>query len=83
MKKARFVRKYYGTGFDRDMVYMDYEYRGQEYTVCENRAKGNAPLAWQHRNEQNHIDSLLDAPKTSGGKPVDWDEIWEMLGWND
>ena len=40
MKKAKFVRKYYGRGYDRDFVYMDYEYRGHEYTVYENRAKG-------------------------------------------
>lgn len=43
MKKAKFVRKYYGRGYDAHMVYIDYEYRGHEYTVCENRAKGNAP----------------------------------------
>ncbi len=80
--KAKFVRKYYGTGFDRNMVYMDYEYRGQVYTVFENRSKGSEPLAWQHRNEQNRIDAILDAPKQTSGKPVDLDEIWKMLEWD-
>lgn len=60
MKKATFVRKYYGIGYDAHMVYLDYEYRGHEYTVCENRAKGNAPLAWQHRSEQARIDQLIE-----------------------
>ena len=60
MKKAKFVRKYYGQGYDAHMVYLDYEYRGHEYTVCENRAKGNAPLSWQHRSEQARIDQLIE-----------------------
>ena len=60
MKKAQFKCKYYGTGFDRDMVYMEYEYRGHVYTVYENRAKGNTPLAWQHRNEQDRIDVEIE-----------------------
>lgn len=60
MKKAKFVRKYYGRGYDAHMVYIDYEYRGHEYTVCENRAKGNAPLSWQHRSEQARIDQLIE-----------------------
>lgn len=60
MKKATFVRKYYGIGYDAHMVYLDYEYRGHEYTVCENRAKGNAPLSWQHRSEQARIDQLIE-----------------------
>lgn len=66
MKKAKFIRKYYGRGYDRDFVYMDYEYRGHEYTVYENRAKGNEPLAWQHKGEQLRIDRLVEkenAPK--------------------
>ena len=60
MKKAKFVRKYYGCGYDAHMVYIYYEYRGHEYTVCENRAKGNEPLAWQHRSEQYRIDQLIE-----------------------
>ena len=41
--KARFIDKWYGTGYDRDMVYLEYEYRGEKYIVTENRAKGNQP----------------------------------------
>ena len=57
--KATFVRKYYGHGYDAHMVYLDYTYRGHEYTVEENRAKGNEPLAWQHRSEQNRIEATV------------------------
>ena len=60
MKKAKFLRKYYGRGYDRDFVYLVYEYRGHEYTVSENMAKGNEPLAWQHRQEQDLIDRLIE-----------------------
>lgn len=60
MKKANFVRKYCGKGYDRDSVYLNYEYRGYEYTVYENRAKGNTPLSWQHKLQQARIDRLID-----------------------
>lgn len=39
---------------------MDYSYRGKEYTVYENGAKGNEPLAWQHRSAQDEIDRLIE-----------------------
>lgn len=42
------------------MVYLDYEYRGHEYTVEENLRHGNRPLAWQHRDEQSRIDQLIE-----------------------
>ena len=57
---ATFIRKYYGKGFERDFVFLVYGYRGHEYTVYENRAKGNEPLAWQHRSEQAKIDRLIE-----------------------
>lgn len=62
MRKATFVRKYYGSRYthDEEYVYLDYSYRGHEYTVIENRAKGNAPLSWQHRSEQARIDQLIE-----------------------
>lgn len=60
MKKAKFVSKWCGRGFDRDSVYLEYEYRGQTYIVYENRAKGNEPLAWQHRNAQAAIDRDIE-----------------------
>lgn len=33
MRKATFVRKHYGHGYDAHMVYLDYMYRGHEYTL--------------------------------------------------
>ena len=60
MNKATFIRKYYGKGFERDFVFMVYGYRGHEYTVYENRAKGNEPLSWQHKSEQARIDRLIE-----------------------
>ena len=84
--KAKFIGKYYGTGFDRNMVYLEYEYRGHKYTVYENRAKGNEPLSWQHKAEQDRIDAIIDSTPAKG-EPIDWDrelaEIFEMNGWNE
>ena len=59
-KRATFVRKYHGRGFERDFVFLVYKYRGYEYIVYENRAKGNEPLAWQHKSEQARIDQLIE-----------------------
>ena len=81
--KARYIGKRYGEGYDRDMVYLEYEYRGHRYEVYENRAKGNEPLSWQHRSEQARIDSIIKAESNPGGaQPIDLDEIWQMLGWD-
>lgn len=82
--KAKFIGKYYGTGYDRNNVYLEYEYRGMTYTVMENRAKGNEPLSWQHKSEQARIDTILDAPESTDTTPTNWDEIWGILDreWN-
>ena len=58
--KARYIGKTYGRGYDKDFVYLEYEYRGKRYEVYENRAKGNEPLAWQHRNAQIEIDTAIE-----------------------
>ena len=76
MKKAKFLRKYYGRGYDRDFVYLVYEYRGHEYTVYENRAKGNEPLAWQHRQEQDLIDRLIEE-QSRPKKPYRYEDSWQ------
>ena len=60
MRKATFVRKYHGRGYESHMVYLVYSYRGHEYAVYENLAQGNEPLSWQHRREQNAIDELIE-----------------------
>lgn len=76
MAKAKFIAKYYGRGYERDFVFMDYEYRGHTYTVYENRAKGNEPLSWQHKRAQADIDALIeleDRPK----KPYKYEDTAE------
>lgn len=77
MKKAKFVRKYYGKGYDRDFVFLDYEYRGHEYTVEENRAKGNIPLSWQHRSEQARIDRLIEYEENKPKKQYRYEDSAE------
>lgn len=59
--KAKYTGKFNGTGFNRHMVFLEYEYRGYTYTVYENTAKGNEPLSWQHKAEQTRIDNLIKA----------------------
>lgn len=86
MKKAKFIGKCYGTGFDRNMVYLEYEYRGHRYTVYENRAKGNEPLSWQHKNAQADIDRDIELENNRGNaEPIDWDELLDEIfqenGW--
>lgn len=88
-RKAKYIGKSYGTGYNRDFVYLEYEYRGVRYEVYENRAKGNEPLAWQHKREQMAIDEALDRepqPETNEPKQSiqeELDEIWHMLGWDE
>lgn len=84
-RKAKYIGKSYGTGYNRDFVYLEYEYRGVRYEVYENRAKGNEPLAWQHKREQMAIDEALDKKQQPerDPEPIDWDEIWHMLGWDE
>lgn len=58
------------------MVYLVYSYRGHEYTVYENLAQGNEPLACQHRNEQSQIDQLIEQEEQEeqekNAKPKPW-----------
>jgi hypothetical protein len=60
MKRAKYIGKSYGTGCDKDFVFLEYEYRGHTYEVYENRAKGNEPLSWQHANAQARIDHEIE-----------------------
>ena len=59
--KAKYIGKFNGTGFNRHMIFFEYEYRGYTYTVYENTAKGNEPLSWQHKAEQARIDNIIKA----------------------
>jgi hypothetical protein len=60
MAKAKFISKTYGTGYDKNFIFLEYEYRGQRYEVYENRLKGNEPLSWQHKNAQARIDREIE-----------------------
>lgn len=73
-KNATFIRKYYGKGFDKDFIYLVYGYRGHEYTVYENRAKGNEPLSWQHKSEQAKIDRLIEDWENKPKKPYRYED---------
>ena len=73
-KRATFVRKYHGRGFERDFVFLVYKYRGYEYIVYENRAKGNEPLAWQHKSEQARIDELVEEWENKPKKPYRYED---------
>lgn len=80
--KSKFIGKWCGKGYDRNTVYLEYEYRGERYTVTENIAKSNEPLSWQHKVEQDRIDRMLDTPQTQNGKPFDINDIYELMGWD-
>ena len=85
MKKAKYIGKSYGTGYNKDFVYLEYEYRGYKYEVYENRAKGNEPLSWQHKNKQAEIDRLIEIEeqsKNQKNEPFNIDEVFELLGWD-
>jgi hypothetical protein len=77
--KAKFIGKYYGTGFDRDYVYLEYEYRGRKYEVYENRAKGNEPLSWQHKNAQARIDDEIETEEKRSQNKEQIETVEESL----
>jgi len=79
MNKAKYIGKYYGTGYNKDYVFLEYEYRGVKYEVYENRAKGNEPLSWQHKNAQLAIDVALDNPPAS--QKENTETVQEALDW--
>lgn len=60
-----------------------YEYRGIKYDVeyAKDLSYCVTSPKVQHQDAQERIDRELDAPKTKG-KPVDLDEIWNMMGWD-
>lgn len=78
--KAKFIGKYQGTGYDKHMVYLEYEYRGKTYTVYENKAKGNEPLADQHKSEQALIDRQLDQKcNSTEDAQIGFDKLWNYF----
>ena len=58
--KATFQYKYL-TGYNNEFLVFVYEYRGYEYDVYENLAKGySVSLRSQHIQNQRRIDSIIE-----------------------
>lgn len=58
--KATFQYKYL-TGYNNEYLVLVYEYRGHEYDVYENLAKGySVSLRTQHIQNQRRIDSIIE-----------------------
>lgn len=80
MAKAKKIATYH----DKYFTTIEYEYRGKKYDVT-------YPDDWscltciaksQHEDAQARIDKELDNPSpNTNAKPVDLDEIWELMGW--
>lgn len=60
MEKAKFLSKYRYRKYNENITEITYEYRGHKYTVDINHNKRNEPLAWQHRNAQGRIDTIIE-----------------------
>ena len=82
--KAKFIGKVY----DRYGKYVDleYEYKGHTYFI-RNHFFGNAmdeSLSHQHKEEQKRIDNLIsNKTEVKEEGSFDFEEIWNMLGWED
>ena len=74
MQKAKYLRTYYF----QHRKYLEYEYRGKNYSVC---AEWNAePLVWQHKSEQDLIDKQLDTKCVAiENAQVGFDLFWESV----
>ena len=75
-KKAKFLYRFKGV--------LWYEYRGRTYIVNPELWTSTAD---QHRTEQAKIDADIEREKKAEEnqkdcKPVDLDEIWNILGWD-
>lgn len=58
--KATFKYKYL-SGYNNEFLVLAYEYRGHEYSVFENLARGySVSLRSQHIQNQRRIDSLIE-----------------------
>ena len=71
---------------DKYFTTIVYEYRGCKYEVTyANGWQVCCTPAWiQHRDEQAKIDEMIDNPKpeTHKSQKMDFDEIWELMGWD-
>ena len=68
--KATFQYKYL-TGYNNEFLVLVYEYRGYEYDVYENLAKGySVSLRSQHIQHQRRIDSIIEDRSRADDEPV-------------
>lgn len=78
MRKAKFVGKIYSPeGFP----VLTYLYRGRKYDVIDYGWRGGEPLSWQHKNEQAHIDDMIDKESKSSGAAGEPAEIGFEIFW--
>lgn len=83
--KAKFVGRFLHREYNDTIVDLEYEYRGQRYTIHENLNKGNEPLSWQHKSEQGRIDRIIErenVPKYENTISVD-DTLKELFAYWD
>lgn len=79
----KFISKEYDS-INKNFI-LTYEYRNYRYEVIDFGWNGGMPLSWQHKNEQAHIDHMLDdQPKHDPNfKPEDaqigFDMFWEYV----
>lgn len=67
--KATFKYKYL-SGYNNEFLVLVYEYRGHEYSVFENLARGySVSLCSQHIQNQRRIDSIIE-DRNRPSKPV-------------
>lgn len=59
--KAKFIKSEFDP-INKNKI-LTYEYRECRYETIDFGWKGGQPLSWQHKNEQAHIDEMLDNPK--------------------
>lgn len=68
--KATFQYKYL-TGYNNEYLVLVYEYRGYDYDVYENLAKGySVSLRTQHIQNQRRIDSIIEERSRACDEPV-------------
>ena len=77
--KAKFIGKYFGTGYEKDFVFLEYEYKNHIYTIYQNYAKGNEPLSWQHRAAQDRIDKIIEMEKISENNQTQSEDIDRII----
>ena len=74
-ERAKFITAYPMSRYDDRTQMLEYEYRGQRYTITkfyyDEPADGS--LWYQHKEMQEKIDDMLDNPKPKydGGEPAE------------